>query len=311
MKRLLVIIFLLLVPWASAAQDPLSQASAFFDDMEFQKALRVVRKVFRSARSGPSRVVAAYHLLGLCQSALGRPERAVETFRKLLALDPGFSLAPDISPKLSAPFYQAKAISRSQKPLAMSHQPPGLDSIAGAKLTLVLAANPFKLAASLRLGYHTGPASLWKTSARRIKGIGEFVFRLPQDMKGRRAEYRFELLNRHGAVLKRLPGEERTFQLEAPVVAAAPLAAQAATAGGAGGKKTPSEPPAGERYEPLTLPADDQAYEERKQAPAWYRSWWFWTVVGVVAAGGATTAAVLATSGSGTSETTVYGIRFR
>ena len=38
---------------------------------------------------------------------------------KLLAIDPAFRLSEDISPKLAAPFYQAVAMLRTQKPLVL------------------------------------------------------------------------------------------------------------------------------------------------------------------------------------------------
>ena len=118
----LVLPLLLAAAAPSRAGEDLNKAEKLFEDMEYAKAHKAAERVLASALSGPAELVAAYRIQGLCLSMAGKTAEALLAFRRLLSIDPGFELSQNLSPKLTAPFYQAVAMSKNFKPIALAHQ---------------------------------------------------------------------------------------------------------------------------------------------------------------------------------------------
>ncbi len=290
MMRNKFFLLLVLFPLSAAAQETdLGQARRHFEWMEYDKAEAAAVKALASAKSGPKEVVEAYRIIGLCQSARGKTRQAQDTFLRLLALQPDFSPGDDISPKLLGPFEQAKKVRRSSV-LELRHTPPpARESLAGAELKATLPANPFALAATLRLRWRQKGSENWQEQTKRAGAAGDYVFSLPATLGTGEIEYYFEALNGSGAALKSFPaGEPWRLAAQArppPKVALAEVPEKLA-------------PEAVSPTAPIEESVPPTVVEEESR-PEWYESWWFWTLVGAVVAGGVTAGAVAATRPSG------------
>ncbi len=303
MRRVFLILFMFLVSAPALARDggDLGRARRLLDDMQYKKARRLAARVLASDKSGPDELVAAYRIRGLCLSALGKTGQALADFRRLLSIRPAFRLSDEISPKLSAPFYQAVAINKNLAPLSLRHVAPAArEALSGLSLPVEFV-NPLGMIKSIRLRYRTDLEPGKKEIVIPVKKSATIRPRLPKKLKARRVSYYFEALNRTGGVLARAGSEKKPFEIRATVKATTPRIAV---------KTEPvPKPPPKLVTEPLPKPLPRQ--DTDKDVTPWYQSWWFWTAVGVVAAG-ATTGAVLGGRSSGPGNGPVdYGIRFK
>ncbi len=255
-------IVLALLLWPAAGWcGPLADAQQRLDEMDFDGALQLAAQVLESPTAGPADLVDAYRIRGLCLAATGDGEAARTAFRKALSIDPELSLSTDTSPKLSAPFYQAKAIARELKPIRLQHEQAGPRAgRAGQKLRVRLEADPMRLVRGIHLCSRSGEAD-WRCEATRpVAEPGEVVFTLPAATGAGPLVYFVEALTAAGGVLARAGSRDEPFgRSSAPLADARPAAAAAGNTG--------QPPPAA------------------AVSPPWYQQWWFWTAVGVVVAG--------------------------
>jgi len=310
MRRLVVLAVILFSFTAQAGN--LEKASRLLEDMRYAKAKRMAVRVLKAADSGPKELVAAYRILGLCHSALGKTQASLRSFKKLLAINSDFRLSDSISPKLAAPFYQAVAMTRGQKPISLDHQPPPApEALSGLRLKVQLIANPMKMVKAVRLHFWTEKSPKKNVLKARARRVGKIEFSLPRGIRARTVHYFFEALNAHRGVLARAGDDKNAFTVRVGLSGAvSAVTAEDSTEKKPAPKKVatlspaPPEPPS-----PVTQPVTVRENEDTSITP-WYQTWWFWTAVGVVVAG-ATTGAVLATqsggSGSGPAD---YGLRF-
>jgi hypothetical protein len=272
------VVLALLAP-ALAGAGGLEQGEELFGQMEYEKALKCARGVIRSPQSGPGDLVAAYRLEGLCLSALGKPQEALVAFRRLLAIQPGYSLQGDFSPKLTAPFYQAMAMSREGGPIALKHVPPKPAALGGLGLEVTLA-DPVAMVRSIRLVYLTRQGQ--REVVARQEGPGKIVLSLPDDFGSVEVAYFFEARNTHRGVVARAGTRESPFRLKVkPPVAKRPPPPQKRPAPAV--TPPPSPPPAWA----ATGKDEKPTRKDEEEEGGFYTTWWFWTAVGVVVAGAA------------------------
>jgi tetratricopeptide (TPR) repeat protein len=261
-----VVIAVLLPAWARA--DDLQEATRLVDIMEYKKALKAARRALKSPNHGPVELVAAYRIQGLCLSALGKAEMSLNAFRRLLAIDPNFKLSDDLSPKLAAPFYQAMAMSRTQKGITLRHHSPeSPDTLAGLIMKITLAADPMHMVKAIELRFHTDLATKERRMVARINKPGTVAMKLPKKFKAREIRYYFKATNKHGGALAFARTKEDPFVLAKKKVEAPPRVVIA-----------PVAPP---KPKPPLEPWHKQ--QEETTAP-WYQTWWFWTAAGVATA---------------------------
>ncbi len=257
------------------AGDAMQRARQAYDDMEYDAALRAVELALGDPQAQPPDLVDAYRVRGLSLSALERLDEALEAFRAMLSIDPQAAIAADTSPKLAAPFFQALAMSRDVKPIALTHAAP---PAAGrpAALLVELRSDPQGLVKGVRLA-HRAPGGGWQRApAQPLAGAPRVSFAPPA---GEAVEYFFEALTGQGGVLARIGSPDKPFAFRAPAaVVAGPR------------KDKPADRPA-ERKDPPRAVAglgDGRDGEgEDEVATPWYETWWFWTAVGVVVVGSA------------------------
>jgi tetratricopeptide (TPR) repeat protein len=292
------VVLSVLVP-AAARADDLQEATRLLDIMEYKKALKAADRVLMSPASGPHELVAAYRIKGLSLSALGKANRSLAAFRKLLAIDPAFRLSDDISPKLAAPFYQAVAMLRTQKALALEHHPPRPPAaLAGSTLKITLKSDPLRMVRRVELRFSSDLDGKERKMVARIKKAKTVAMKLPAGFTAGEIRYYFKATSKYGATLAYVGTKQEPFVLaaakvEAParlVLAPAPTLTQ-----------KPVPPPGS------VPPAEPPSHKEMEPAP-WYKTWWFWTAAGVATAmivGGV----ILATDSGVTLGPADYGIR--
>jgi tetratricopeptide (TPR) repeat protein len=289
------LVFLLcFFPAISLAGSELDKANTLFRQTDYKKALFWVKKALKDKDARPRNLIDAYRIQGLSFAARGKTKAAVDSFRKLLAIDPEFRLSPSISPKLTPPFYQALGMAAEVKPISIGHSPlKEVEKTAGLELKAELVSNPFDLVGEVRLKYQVLGVSEGQIQVK-VKGRGVLSFKFPDDLEADEIIYFFEAVNQHGGTLSVLNNKGQPFVIakkKAPEpVFVSPVVKR-------------KDPPIGD---PAHLPKDGQ--DGVNGATPWYKTWWFWTTVGVVVVGAAATGTAIALSGGDSGGPYHYGI---
>jgi hypothetical protein len=184
-----------LVPGTTLAADDLHQALKLYESMEYKAAIAACEKAIHSPGMRPEDLIEAYRIQGLGLSVLGKTESSIQAFKKLLSIDGSFRISRDVSPKVSAPFYQALSQSKESPGIAVKHEPPAeVPQLGGLQLQASFDSDPMGLVAGLRLRYRSGSAEEDKTltaKAHRPGGVINFVF--PAGLRGDGLEYYIEV----------------------------------------------------------------------------------------------------------------------
>jgi len=290
-RRLAILLCLLpLTVWAAGPSPDMERAAKLFKQMNYRGALKVAQKMLRSAESEPGDLVSAYRIQGLCYAALGRNSRAVQSFKKLLAIDPSFRLSRDISPKLTPPFKKALRLVGDLDPISLVHQEPDLpETLAGLELKVTIQSDPFSMIANVRLQYQVG--EVWRQMrVASVKAPATATMTLPEGLEGAEVFYYFEAQNRHGGILARAGSGAEPFKIETGVPRSM---VSLETPPPVPDPDNPATDPSAAG--PTTKPGDDR---DNGGTP-WYKAWWFWTVVGVAVAGAATATVLVVQETSG------------
>jgi len=262
------VVLSVLVPAATRAGD-LQEATRLLDIMEYKKALKAADRVLKSPDSGPYELVAAYRIKGLSLSALGKANRSLTAFRKLLAIDPDFRLSEDVSPKLAAPFYQAVAMLRTQKPLVFEHHPPPPPAaLAGSTLKIALKSDPLRMVKAIELRFASDLDDKERKMVARIKKPKTVAMKLPAGLLAGEIRYYFKAVNRYGGTLAYVGTKQKPHVLAVEKVEPPPRVVLA-----------PAPPP-----EPVAPAVESLDQKETEPAAPWYQTWWFWTAAGVATA---------------------------
>jgi hypothetical protein len=298
MKLVFVPLFLLLASgWAWAGEDDLNQAERLYKQMRYDKAITAVTHALESPNNNPEQLVEAYKLQGLCLSALGRTEESVMAFRRLLAINPVFHLSHNVSPKLMSPF--SKALNAEQKPIALSHEPPGtVRKLAGQDLEVTLQSDPLGMVSSIRLLFWAEDNKENKLETAVI-GPGKVLIRLPQEIKAVKISYYFEAANKFGGVLYRAGTKDKPFEVQIKVGQPPALTGLPGSEGQGGSVAAMTA-----NGRPLTASESDQ--EKKTAGRPFYKTWWFWTVVGVAVVGAAVGTGIAIAKGKETSSANDY-----
>jgi len=328
----LMLILALLAPAAALAADKVEKAERLLAKMEYKQALKVVGKILASPKSEPEDLAAAFRLQGMCMIGMGKNKKAIESFRRLLAIQPTYRIPEESSPNAKAPFFKALSM-KGHKPIALSHKPPKKTPkrLRGYKLFVRVESNPFKMIRAVRLRYQTGKSDKWLTVKAKLKRPGRVGCKLPKKLRAKEIKYFFEVINKKGGVLARAGSADEPFVLggktEAPAVAAiTPEPEKPEVA------EKPEETPKKE-VDPVTDFEDTEeekpeevakkvvesteakppepppaVTEPERDNGAWYTTWWFWTAVGVVTAGAVTGVVIAATAGGDSGTPSAYHV---
>ncbi len=85
----------------------LQQAEKFYEQMEYAAALQALIRVHQVKGVGPMQRARSFLYMGVCFTAQGKAEDAVQSFMALLKLKPDFRLPKGVSPSIRAMFKEA------------------------------------------------------------------------------------------------------------------------------------------------------------------------------------------------------------
>jgi hypothetical protein len=89
------------------AEQLLQQAEKAYESLEYETALKTLIKVHQTKGAQVMQRARAFLYMGVCFTALGNAENAVQSFIELLKLKPSFRLPQGISPSIAAMFKEA------------------------------------------------------------------------------------------------------------------------------------------------------------------------------------------------------------
>jgi len=237
----------------------INRASAFYGDLDFEKALGVLQKAFLEQGNTRAQLIRIYHLSGLCLGSLGRYADAEDSFSRLLALDPGFRLGTNVSPRVRKPFnqlVQKKMPRLSARLVPPTHAQLGKPLIFGAEVI----ADPAGMIEGVRVFFRRGDAGKFSSVHSPLTREGEQLVTIPcsaWESHGKGDQIRWYAVV-EGVNLSRL----QEF---------------------------------GDAAHPSALEVAEKPPQETAAAgeTSWYERWWVWAIVGGVVAGATATAVVL------------------
>ena len=240
----------------------IKQASAFYGDLDFEKALSELQKAFQVPGNTRAQLIRMYHLSGLCLSSLGRYQAAEDSFSRLLVLDPSFRLSADVSPRVRKPFNQL--VEKNMPRLNVRLVPPACAKF-GQPLTFgaEVAADPVGMITSVQIFFRRGSGGKFSSVRSALGGKGEQPVNVPATA--------WEGEKKGGKVFwyAVVEGTNRSRLQEF-----------------------------GDAAHPSALEVSEKSPEGIVAAgeTAWYEHWWVWAIVGGVVAGATATAVVLTTN---------------
>lgn len=87
--------------------------------LRYPQASLLLKRVATQRNLSHSEVVRYYELAGIVAASLGDKAKAREAFRRLHLLQPGFVLKGRFAPKVTTPFFEAKAAAKDDGPMAV------------------------------------------------------------------------------------------------------------------------------------------------------------------------------------------------
>jgi hypothetical protein len=151
--RILLVMGLLGPTLALAEHPALGQASAAFEDLDFERSLRLYRTALEHPATRAERI-RAWKGLAISAASLGLAREAREAFETLLQFAPDQTVDPGLGPKVLRPFEQARKAVANRTPPSFQLSRDRLGALS-AKVN-----SPPPLAASIRLHAIIGQGDL-------------------------------------------------------------------------------------------------------------------------------------------------------
>lgn len=104
---------------ASATQR-LSEARKLVDELQYDKAVKVIEAALGQSGMERATLIALYELAGISYATLDKPAKAKEAFQQLLSLAPDFQLSKDLPPRTRTPFFEAKTWLSETTPVSVA-----------------------------------------------------------------------------------------------------------------------------------------------------------------------------------------------
>jgi hypothetical protein len=130
------------------ARDYLAQAQAAVESVDFPAARKLVAQAFETGGMAPGELARAHRFAGEIAAAVGDDESARDHFVRWILLDQQASLAPGVSPKISAAFDDARRDAAGLGALTVSAR---IERAAGKAVVLAEARDPVDMIVQLRV----------------------------------------------------------------------------------------------------------------------------------------------------------------
>jgi hypothetical protein len=187
-----------------------------YADLAYEDANRTADRVLQQRGLTHDQLVRGNRILALTSAILDRAEDAREAFVRLLTYSPDFQADPNLGPKVTTPFLEARGFWRAQS------SKPGLEVLVTARATetatlRVTTRDPTHIVEALILGYRWGATSAY-TSKPAAVGDGVLVETTVAPQGALRLDYYVQAFDRRDNVVFETgnPNAPKSATLEAP-----------------------------------------------------------------------------------------------
>ncbi len=158
-------------PAADVAGD-LAQAEKLYADLEYAKANLLAAKVSGGTGLTHDQLTRALRVLALTDAALGQVDQAREEFIELLTYAPDFQVDPNLGPRVTAPFLEARGFWRARP------EKPGMEVAAtvhanGPGTLRVVTRDPTHIVKTGTVGFRWGSSAPYTTLPLTVTGTGD------------------------------------------------------------------------------------------------------------------------------------------
>jgi tetratricopeptide (TPR) repeat protein len=156
---------------AASKLSDVDSAERYYANLDYEDANGIAARVLAQQGLTHDQLVRATRVLALTYATLGKEDQARDAFTTVLAMDPDFQLDPNLSPRVTQPFMEARGFWRGQS------VKPGIEVVAtvqssdSAKL-VITTRDPAHNVANVNLGYRWG---LTGSFTKRPVSIGDSV----------------------------------------------------------------------------------------------------------------------------------------
>jgi hypothetical protein len=164
MRRVVLTLTLLLVAPNAVAQRgrDVDTAEQLYTKLDYDKANEVAERVIKGRSLTHDQLVRAYRILAVTYAILDKEELARDAFLHLLVFDPDYTVDPNLGPKVSTPFVEARGQFRSLP------SKPGIDIVPnvrseGGQLR-VTTRDPTHIAKKVTVGFRWTSSDEYTTS---------------------------------------------------------------------------------------------------------------------------------------------------
>jgi hypothetical protein len=215
------------LPAPSDAATDLALAEKYYANMDYVRANAMAARVAAQQLLKHSELVEALRLVALTDAALGKQDQAREDFIEVLTYAPDLQIDPNLGPRVTAPFLEARGFWRAQP------ERPGMEVAVtvhadGPGTLRVITRDPTGIVKSGKVGFRWGSSVPFAVFPLTVSSDG-VVFDVPERPANlARLDYYAQVVDARGAVVMEVgtPTSPKSATVEVPktavVVAAAP-----------------------------------------------------------------------------------------
>jgi len=138
---------------AGSVDDELSEAERLIGNVDFEGAIPVLERITKRSGLTHDQLTRVYRNLATAHAAVGHSAVARDMFVKLIALDPDYKIDQNMSPRVKAPYFEARGV------WTATSVKPGIEATATVHRTsesrlLITLRDPTHLATHVNVGYH-------------------------------------------------------------------------------------------------------------------------------------------------------------
>jgi hypothetical protein len=202
----------------------LALAEKQYANLDYDHANLVAAKVLAAKGLTHDQLLRALRVLSLTDAALGHEDQAREEFVELLTYAADFQVDPNLGPRVTAPFLEARGFWRAQP------QRPGVEILAsvhasGPGTLRVITRDPTHIVKKGTVGFRWGSSDPYTTAPLAVSGPGDGIaFDIPERTSNApRLDYFAQVFDERGDAVMEVgnPTSPKSVIVEAPKVVAA------------------------------------------------------------------------------------------
>lgn len=183
----------------------LSKAKDEYDGLEFDRSARTLQRAIEYSKNCRWDLAEIYRLKAFVDAVNAERERCQRAFEILLALDPEFTMPPDVPPKISSCFADAKRVPKERRELRLVHEPPKEVQPSTPVSLPVNVVDPLRLADQVQVYFRRKGIKIFTVvTARADENVSVVIpaLSVPPDEKGYEMEYFIRAVDRWEGTLE-------------------------------------------------------------------------------------------------------------